>query len=111
MKTICDAPSIWMPSTRVRVVCTLGETIDTLVPTIWLISVDLPTLGAPNTATNRNAKAAHHIAPPAGQQGAGRRLFGRPLGGPFGHFRRWPSMDTSTLKSGACGGPSRPTSR
>ena len=34
-----------------RVVCTLCETIVTLVPTSALISVDLPTLGAPISAT------------------------------------------------------------
>src|SRR5262249_18734458 len=35
-----------------RVVCTLCDTIATLVPTSALISVDLPTLGAPISATN-----------------------------------------------------------
>jgi hypothetical protein len=35
-----------------RVVCTLCETIDTLAPTSWLTSVDLPALGAPISATN-----------------------------------------------------------
>src|SRR5512134_581041 len=39
-----------MPVTRVRVVCTLGETIDTLAPTRRLTSVDLPEFGAPITA-------------------------------------------------------------
>ena len=41
-----------MPITRRRVVCTLGETIETLVPTSRLSRVDLPTLGAPMIATN-----------------------------------------------------------
>jgi hypothetical protein len=41
-----------MPRTRDRVVCTFGVTIDTLVPTIAFISVDLPALGAPIKATN-----------------------------------------------------------
>ena len=47
----CDAPSVAMPRSSVRVVCTLCETIATLVPTRALISVDLPTLGAPISAT------------------------------------------------------------
>ena len=42
---------IVMPMTRRRVVCTLGETIETLVPTSRLSRVDLPTLGAPMIAT------------------------------------------------------------
>jgi hypothetical protein len=40
-----------MPSTRLRVVCTLGETIETLAPTRRFTSVDFPALGAPITAT------------------------------------------------------------
>src|ERR1700754_4159545 len=44
-------PSIAMPRTSVRVVCTLGETIATLLPTSALVSVDLPALGAPISAT------------------------------------------------------------
>src|SRR5688500_5118729 len=34
-----------------RVVCTLGETMDTLPPTSRLMSVDLPALGSPMMAT------------------------------------------------------------
>ena len=44
------APSLAMPRTGTRVVCTLCETIDTLAPTSALTSVDLPALGAPMTA-------------------------------------------------------------
>ena len=50
-KMSCAAPSMAMPRTSVRVVCTLGVTIETLVPTSALISVDLPAFGAPISAT------------------------------------------------------------
>ena len=40
-----------MPRTSVRVVCTFGVTIETLVPTSALSSVDLPAFGAPISAT------------------------------------------------------------
>src|SRR5204863_92544 len=40
-----------MPRIRARVVCTLRETMVTLEPTSALTSVDLPTLGAPISAT------------------------------------------------------------
>ena len=49
--TICEAPCIAMPRIRVRVVCTLWVTIDTLAPTILLIRVDLPAFGSPIRAT------------------------------------------------------------
>ena len=39
-----------MPRNSVRVVCTLGVTIATLLPTSALISVDLPAFGAPISA-------------------------------------------------------------
>ena len=52
MKIICDSPSMVMPRTRDRVVCTFGVTIDTLVPTMAFINVDLPAFGAPIRATN-----------------------------------------------------------
>src|SRR5262245_16504600 len=41
-----------------RVVCTLCETIVILVPTTALISVDLPTLGAPISATKPQRRPA-----------------------------------------------------
>src|SRR5262245_7312374 len=50
-KTICAGPSIAMPSTRARVVCTFRETIETFAPTRAFSSVDLPELGAPISAT------------------------------------------------------------
>ena len=40
-------PTIAMPSSRLRVVCTFGVTIASFCPTSWLSSVDLPALGAP----------------------------------------------------------------
>src|SRR5207245_5794209 len=43
--------SITMPRISARVVCTLRETIVTLEPTSAFTSVDLPTLGAPISAT------------------------------------------------------------
>src|SRR6516164_6493207 len=43
--------STTMPRISARVVCTLRETIVTLEPTSALTSVDLPTLGAPISAT------------------------------------------------------------
>ena len=49
--TICALPCVAMPRTIERVVCTLCVTIDTLAPTSWLISVDLPAFGAPISAT------------------------------------------------------------
>ena len=50
-KMSCAAPSMAMPRTSVRVVCTFGVTIEILAPTSALISVDLPTFGAPISAT------------------------------------------------------------
>src|ERR1700680_682311 len=50
-RMICALFSITMPRIRARVVCTLRETIVTLEPTSALTSVDLPTLGAPISAT------------------------------------------------------------
>src|SRR5258707_14628680 len=50
-RIICALFSITMPRISARVVCTLRETIVTLEPTSALTSVDLPTLGAPISAT------------------------------------------------------------
>jgi len=50
-RMICAAPSMTMPRTSARVVCTLRETMDTLVPTRLFRSVDLPALGMPMRAT------------------------------------------------------------
>ena len=51
-------PSIAMPRNSVRVVCTLGVTMATLLPTRALISVDLPALGAPISAMKPQRVAA-----------------------------------------------------
>src|SRR5215831_2121851 len=48
---ICASPSVATPSTLVRVVCGLGVTIASLLPTSRLSSVDLPAFGAPISAT------------------------------------------------------------
>jgi hypothetical protein len=60
-RMICALFSITMPRISARVVCTLRETIVTLEPTSALTSVDLPTLGAPISATKpqRVAVAGH----------------------------------------------------
>src|ERR1700681_3096805 len=50
--------SITMPRISARVVCTLRETMVTLEPTSALTSVDLPTLGAPISATKPQRVAA-----------------------------------------------------
>src|SRR6202161_938505 len=50
-RMICAWLSITMPRISARVVCTLRETMVTLEPTSALTSVDLPTLGAPISAT------------------------------------------------------------
>src|SRR6266705_5618182 len=57
-RMICALFSITMPRIRARVVCTLRETIVTLEPTSALTSVDLPTLGAPISATKPQRVAA-----------------------------------------------------
>src|SRR6201995_1815614 len=54
--------SITMPRISARVVCTLRETIVTLEPTRALTSVDLPTLGAPISATKPQAVAIEDSA-------------------------------------------------
>jgi len=46
-KTICASPSIATPRMRARVVCTLWVTMETLAPTMRLVSVDLPAFGSP----------------------------------------------------------------
>src|SRR5258705_6666894 len=63
-RMICALFSITMPRIRARVVCTLRETIVTLEPTSALTSVDLPTLGAPISATK-----PQRVAPGAAASG------------------------------------------
>src|SRR4051812_3041672 len=55
--------SITMPRISALVVCTLRETMVTLEPTSALTSVDLPTLGAPISATKPHAVAAGALSP------------------------------------------------
>src|SRR5580693_3324602 len=99
-KMSCAAPSMAMPRTRVRVVCTFGVTMEILAPTSALASVDLPTLGAPISATKPQRVASSAgaawacgsaIAPfgldaLARQHGGGGGLLGAALGaaGAFG---------------------------
>src|ERR1700731_938065 len=95
MKTSWASACVAMPRSNVRVVCTLWETIATLAPTIALIRVDLPTLGAPISAMNPQRRTGvsgstieafrHH--PFAGQHDGGGRLLGGTLGA-AGSFRR-----------------------
>src|SRR5579859_942708 len=54
-RIICARFSITMPRISARVVCTLRDTMVTLEPTSALTSVDLPTLGAPISATKPQA--------------------------------------------------------
>src|SRR6476469_213923 len=63
-RMICALFSIAMPRISARVVCTLRETIVTLEPTSALTSVDLPTLGAPISATKPQRVAAAGAASP-----------------------------------------------
>src|SRR5262245_44469377 len=90
-----------MPRTRLRVVCTLRDTIDTLLPTSALMSVDLPTLGAPMSATKpqrvalspTSATGTRACPGPdafAPQQPFGGGLLGAPAGATGCIFRRQP---------------------
>src|SRR6516225_9436882 len=54
--------STTMPRISARVVCTLRETMVTLEPTSALTSVDLPTLGAPISATKPQRVGASAVA-------------------------------------------------
>src|ERR1700730_12381639 len=62
-RMICALFSITMPRISARVVCTLRETIVTLEPTSALTSVDLPTLGAPISATKPQRVAGFAASP------------------------------------------------
>src|ERR1700684_831427 len=104
-KMSCASPSMAMPRTSVRVVCTFGVTIEILAPTSALASVDLPTLGAPISATKPQRVACSAGAAWAGasaispfgldalarQHGGGGGLLGGALGtaGAFGRRQNW----------------------
>src|SRR5262249_2933904 len=83
-------PAAAMPRNDARVVCTLCETIATLAPTRALISVDLPTLGAPISAMKPqrvgSAIEAVRLDAGPGQHGGGGGLLGGACGAaePFG---------------------------
>src|SRR3979409_1467515 len=62
-RMICALFSIAMPRISARVVWTLRETIVTFEPTSALTSVDLPTLGAPISATKPHRVVAGAISP------------------------------------------------
>src|SRR3984957_1172067 len=62
-RMICALFSTTMARINARVVCTLRETIVTLEPTSALTSVDLPTLGAPISATKPQRVAAGVASP------------------------------------------------
>ena len=96
-------PSLAMPRTGTRVVCTLCETIDTLAPTSALTSVDLPALGAPMTAmkpqrwssTGGVSSSGSRLLMQFGsgnafalEQRPGGRLLGSPLRSPLPARRR-----------------------
>src|SRR5262245_55892622 len=92
MNTSCASPSMAMPRRSARVVCTLCDTIVTLVPTNALISVDLPALGAPISATKPQRWSSAAIVGSAitavrldaflRQHGGGGGLLGRALRAP-----------------------------
>src|SRR6476620_8397734 len=102
-RMICALFSMTMPRISARVVCTLRETIVTLEPTSALTRVDLPTFGAPISATRPQRVAAG--VTPAGSSviGAaadafardhhgGRDLFGRALAAADAFGRRQPGQ-------------------
>src|SRR6185295_5144258 len=90
MNTSWAAPSVAMPRTSARVVCTLRLTIDTLEPTSALISVDLPALGAPISAMKPQRVSPSTIRRHAfaGEHRGGSGLLGGALGGPDALGRR-----------------------
>src|SRR4051812_37435027 len=79
-----------IPRNSVRVVCTLGVTIATLLPTSALISVDLPAFGAPISAMKpqrvppsvalRSTIGAFRLHTLALEHGGGGGLFGGAFG-------------------------------
>src|SRR5579883_1251703 len=90
-RMIWEWPSMTMPRISARVVCTLRETMVTLEPTSALTRVDLPTLGAPISATKPQRVAADALSARASaviatanafalDHHGGRDLLGRALG-------------------------------
>ena len=64
------APRLTTPVMRRRVVCGWSLTMLTLRPTSAFTSVDLPTLGRPNTATKPERKLARGLLAPVAPSGA-----------------------------------------
>src|SRR6476469_8697818 len=101
---ICALFSITMPRISARVVCTLRETIVTWEPTSALTRVDLPTLGAPISATKPQRVAAGTASPGdssvivaaahafARDHHGSRDLFGRALAAADALGRRQPGQ-------------------
>src|SRR5216110_1464001 len=100
-RMICAPSSITMPRISARVVCTLRETIVTLEPTSALTRVDLPTLGAPISATKpqrvaggisvaTSAIVAATVDPFARQHDRGRDFLGGALAAADAFGRRQP---------------------
>src|ERR687885_12500 len=85
-----------MPMMRRRVVWTLGETIETLVPTRRLRSVDLPTLGAPRSAT----KPARRGSPVTGSAGSATIPLLHPLEQPAGRLPLGRTLARSLAEAG-----------
>jgi hypothetical protein len=109
-KTIWVSPWVAMPRTMARVVCTLWVTIDTLAPTSWFRSVDLPALGAPISATKpeRVETAAglvihgrHPSRPFASEQAAAAACSASRLERPSATAGSRPPTVTLTVKTGS----------
>ena len=124
-KTSWLSPSLAMPRSGTRVVCTLCETIDTLAPTSALTSVDLPALGAPMMATKPQRWASgvgcmaslvrRHSCNRlrdafALEQRSRRDCSAARFEAPSPRAGAHPSMRTSEVKRGAWSGPLRLTS-
>src|SRR6266702_2003878 len=116
MKMSCASPAVAIPRSGARVVCALWETIVTLVPTSALMSVDLPTLGAPMRATKPqrlssgapaagSAIEAFRLDALAGQHGGGGGLLGRALGAAEPFRRRAVGKLDSDAELGIMVGP------
>src|SRR3982074_2256741 len=107
MKTSWASWSVAIPRSNVRVVCTLWETIATLAPTIALIRVDLPTLGAPIRAMKPQRRPAgspsSRARSPAGSTIRSDRPFGaddRIDQGRFAHMGRTDQGDEAAAPAG-----------
>ena len=121
-KMICELPSIAIPRTSVRVVCTFRETIETFEPTRRLISVDLPAFGAPIRATKpqRVSASGGLISSviyfwPSGlinfKKADAAACSATRFEGPEPCVSAKPSTMAAISKTGAWSGPERPVSR